>query len=115
MENVQIIGTKELDEMEIEAINRIASRYYPKVERELKNEIKLVIQVKAYNKLGSQKKYSLNVKVLAPTRTFASSKNVDWNLEKVLHKSLDDIIKIIRHQLHTDDQNKGQWKSKARA
>ncbi len=106
MVNIQIIGIKELDEMELEAVNRIAGKGIEKIKRELKNEVSITVHVKGHGKQGSQKKYSIHVKVLAPTRMFTSTKSVDWNLETALHGAFEDVVKMIRHAFHTDDQNK---------
>ncbi len=72
MEQIQIIGMKELDDMEIDAISRIANKYYPKMQRELRNELSLVIHVKDYKKGGKYWTYSVHVRAIAPTRIFAS-------------------------------------------
>ena len=53
-----------------------------------------------------KKKYSVHVKVIAPTRIFVSTKTSDWDLEKALHKSFRDVIREMQHSLHTDDQHK---------
>jgi len=105
MEPIQIIGIKNLDDMEIDAVNRLANRYFVKIQREIKKINSLVIHIKSYEKEGRQRKYSVHVKVLAPTRIFVSTKANDWNLEKALHKSFADIIHRLHHSLHTDDQH----------
>lgn len=106
MEPIQIIGIKHLDEIELESVNRIANRYYAKIQRGFKKEISITIYIKAYEKQGVQKKYSVHIKVLAPTGIFASTKNSDWRLENAMHKSLEHVMKIIQHSLHTDDQHR---------
>jgi hypothetical protein len=106
MQEIQIIGVKDLDDMEMEAIHRLANRYYGKIQRELQNTTSLKVHIKSYDKQGRQKKYSVHVQVIAPTHTFVSTKAVDWNLEKALHKSFEDVRKIIQHRLHTDDQRR---------
>ena len=105
MEQIQIIGIKDLDDMEIDAVNRHANRYYGKIQREIKNVTSLVVHVKSYEKQGTQRKYSIHVRVIAPTRIFVSTKASDWNLEKALHMSFRDVIRQIQHSLHTDDQH----------
>ncbi|MEK6949092.1 MAG: hypothetical protein AABX34_02645 [Nanoarchaeota archaeon] len=106
MKQIQIIGIKELDEMELEAVNRIADKGYDKIKRELKNEVSITVHVKSHNKQGSQRKYSVHVKVMAPTRIFTSTHAVDWNLETALHKSFEEVAKMIQHAFHTDNQHK---------
>lgn len=109
MNEIQIIGIKELDEMELEAVNRIASKGYDKIKRELKNEVLITVHIKSHDKQGTQRKYSVHVKVMAPTRIFTSTKAVDWNLETALHKSFEDVAKMIQHAFHTDNQHKKSY------
>ena len=106
MEPIQIIGIKDLDEMEVELVNRISNKYYNKIKREINSLITLVVHIKSYKKQGVRKKYAIHVKVIAPTRMFVSTKSVDWNLETSLHDSFDDLKKAIQHSFHTDDQHK---------
>ena len=55
MEPIQIIGIKKLDDMEIDSVNRLANRYFPKLQREIKKINSLAIHIKAYEKEGRQK------------------------------------------------------------
>ena len=106
MEPIQIIGIKDLDDMEIDIVNRLANRHFGKIQRQIKKTSSLAIHVKSYNKEGTQRKYSVHVKLIAPTRIFVSTKAIDWNLEKALHMSFVDLIKQLQHSLHTDNQRK---------
>ncbi len=105
MEPIQIIGIKDLDDMEVDAVNRLANRYFTRIYREIKKIRSLAIHIKSYDKEGRQRKYSVHVKLIAPTRIFVSTKADDWNLEKALHESFRDIIRQLQHSLHTDDQH----------
>ena len=106
MEPIQIIGIKDLDEMEIEAVNRLANRYFPKIQSGIKKINSVAIHIKSYEKEGAQRKYSVHIKVIAPARIFASTKAFGWDLDRVLHKSFNDVIREMQHSLHTDDQYK---------
>lgn len=106
MEPIQVIGIKDLDDMEIDAVNRLADRYYQKVQREIKNEVSLVIHIKSYEKEGRQRKYSVHVRAIAPTRIIVSTKGIDWDISKALHKAFRDIIHRLHHGMHTDEQHK---------
>lgn len=109
MEQIQVIGARELDDMEIDAINRLTNKYYPKIRRELKNDVSLVIHVKKYKKYDHVKeygKYSIHIRAIAPMRIFVSTKGFDWRINAALHKAFKDIINEIRHSLHTDEQHK---------
>jgi len=98
MEPIQIIGIKELDDMEIDAVNRLANRYYPKIQRELHNETSVTIHIKKYEEEGRQCKYDVHVKVKAPTKPFFSTKGVDWDINKALHKAFKDIERQLEHR-----------------
>lgn len=104
MEPIQIIGVKELDEFELPLVNKLANEYYQKIQRELQNVTSVVIHIKSYEKEGKRKKYSIHVRVIAPTRIFESSKAQDWDLARTLHKAFRDIERELQHKLHTDDQ-----------
>lgn len=106
MEPIQVIGIKDLDDIEIDAVNRLADRYYPKIQREFKNITSLVIHIKCHKKGGKQIKYSIHVKAVAPTRMFVSTKAIDWDINKALHKAFTDIINTVHHALHTDEQHR---------
>ena len=106
MEPIQVIGIKDLDDMEIDAVNRLANQYYPKIQRELKNITSLAIHVKSYKKGGRYCKYSIHVRAIAPTRIFVSTKGFDWDINRALHKAFRDIIHRLHHSLHTDEQHK---------
>ena len=112
MEPIQIIGIKDLDDMEIDAVNRLANRYYPRIYREFKNITSLVIHVKSYKKQGRERKYDIHVKAIAPTRIFVSTKGVDWDINRALHKAFRDIIHRLHHGLHTDNQRKPVTKTR---
>lgn len=105
MEPIQIIGIKDLDDMEVDAVNRTANRYFAKIQREIKKIRSISIHIKSYDKEGRQRKYSVHVKLIAPTKIFVSTKSNDWNLEIALHKSFKDLERQIQHRLHTDDQH----------
>lgn len=105
MEPIQIIGIKDLDDMEIESVNRLANRYFGKLQREIKKVNSIAVHIKSYDKKGREKKYSVHIKVIAPTKIFVSTKNYDWDLNKALHESFRDVIRQMQHRLHTDDQH----------
>ena len=99
MEQIEIIGIKELDDKEIKTVNRLAREYYGKIQRAIKNITSLVIDVKSYEKTGNRKKYSVSLKVVAPTRTF-DSKAAEWKLAKALHIVFNKVERMIEHRFH---------------
>ena len=99
MEKIKIIGIKELDDKEVETVNRLAKEYYGKIQRAIKNITSLVIHVKIYNVTGKRKQYEINVKVMAPTKSF-DSKAAEWELAKALHRVFRKIERMIEHRFH---------------
>lgn len=99
MEKIKIIGIKELNDKEIKTVNRLAREYYGKIQRAIKNITSLVIHVKSYEKTGNRKKYSVSLKVVAPTRTF-DSKAAEWKLAKALHMVFNKVERMIEHRFH---------------
>ena len=109
MEQIQVIGIKDLDEVEIEAVNRITNKYYSKIQRDTKSLAPITVYIKPYTKEGKQRKFAIHIKVMVPTNIIVSTKVIDWNLEKALHRSFEDIEKRIQHTLHTDNQHKKSY------
>jgi len=94
MEQIKIIGIKELDNSEADTVNRLAREYYSKIQRAIKNITSLVIHVKAYNITGKRKQYEISVKIVAPTKSF-DSKATEWELAKALHMALGKVERMI--------------------
>jgi len=99
MEQIKIIGIKELDDSEVGTVNRLAKEYYGKIQRAIKNVTSVVMHVKTYNVTGKRKQYEIKVKVMAPTKSF-DSKAVDWELAKALHLAFNKIERMIEHRFH---------------
>ena len=99
MEQIKIIGIKELDDSEVGTVNRLAKEYYGKIQRAIKNVTSVVMHVKTYNVTGKRKQYEIKVKVMAPTKSF-DSKAADWELAKALHLAFNKIERMIEHRFH---------------
>ena len=99
MEQIKIIGIKELNDNEVEIINRLAKEYYRKIERAIKNITSIVIHLKTYNITGKRKQYEINVKIVAPTKSF-DSKAAEWDLAKALHIAFNKVERMIEHRFH---------------
>lgn len=96
-ETLQFVGMNELTIEEQEAVNEISTKEFEKVKRELKNNVSIVVHIKCYKKEGGKDKYSLHIRVLAPTKIIESCKSHDWDLTRALHKSFEDIHNQIAH------------------
>ena len=111
MEQIQVIGMKDLDDMEIDAINRIAKHYYPKIQRELRDDVSMIIHVKNYQKGGKYWNYSVHTRIISSKNFFASTKAHDKHINTALRMAFDDIIHQLHHRLHTDGQREFMKKS----
>ncbi len=101
-EVIQFVGVSELSAEEQATIQTITTEQFEKIKRDLQNITNMTVHVKFYQKGGEKKKYSMHVKVAAPTHVFDSSNADDWELPRALHKAFEDIRHQIQHRLHTD-------------
>ena len=100
MEQIQFIGLNELEKVDQDMVQTLATEYYEKIKRSLHNETSLVIHIKPAAKEGHRHRYEVSVRVAAPTRTFESSAE-DWDLAAVIHKTLKELLSQIEHAFHT--------------
>jgi len=103
-EIIQFVGVHDLETYEQIEVNKLATEYYEKLKRQLKNILGLKVHIKTYDKEGTRKKYSIHLQTRSPTETFESSKAADFELAKALHKAFQDLQHIIQHKKHSDDQ-----------
>lgn len=104
MNPIQVIGIDKLDSNELKIANKLANEYYVKFQRAIKNITSLIIQIKIYQKGGSQKRFAIHSRVTSPGHHFESTKAIDWDFARTMHKSLQDIEREIEHKLHSSDQ-----------
>jgi len=102
MEAIQFTGLNELAPEDQARVKDLSAEYYDKIKRGLKNITSLAIHIKATKKEGNKKKYSVHIKAIAPTAIFASTKAVDWDIARVMHKAFNDIQQEIKHRFHSD-------------
>ncbi|MBW3023349.1 hypothetical protein KY308_04560 [Candidatus Woesearchaeota archaeon] len=108
---VQYKGVSKLDSKEKLILDKLAPEYYEKMKGYfLKNLVHMEVLVKTYNEEGKRKKYSVNVKAVAPTRkTFISNKASDWDFARTLHKAFKDVETQIKKSLKVDI-TRPRWK-----
>jgi len=100
MEPIQFIGLNELEEVDQEMVQTLATEYYDKIQRELKNVTSLVIHIKSSAKEGHRHRYEVTVRAEAPTKIFESSKGkqtTDWDLASALHHAFKSVVTQIQH------------------
>jgi cytoplasmic iron level regulating protein YaaA (DUF328/UPF0246 family) len=91
MEIIQFKGLKELEDDEKEILNQVSTEYYPKIKKKLHNTASVELHIKAHSKQGSKKKYSVHLKVIAPTKIFESESD-DWDLVRTLRKAYEAML-----------------------
>lgn len=101
-EVLQFVGLKDLSIEEQTSVNEIATKEFEKVKQKLNNIISLIVHLKSYKKEGGKNKYSLHIRVLAPTQIIESCKSHDWDLVRALRKSFEDIHRQIEHIFKTN-------------
>ena len=99
MDEIQVKGIHLLDEAERIMADELIKEHYAKIQREFKGISSLIIQFKEYKKESKRKKYSVNVKAIAPGNMF-ESEVADWDLAKTIHKAMNKIKSEIEHKLH---------------
>jgi len=101
-EVLQFVGLNKLAIEEQMTVNQLATKEFEKVERMLHNIVSMIVHIKEYAKEGGKNKYSLHVRVMAPTAIIESCKSQDWDLTRALRKSFEDIQNQIQHKFHSN-------------
>lgn len=106
-ELIQFIGVSELQPEQQELVSRLSTESFEKFTRLLKNIEQMVVHVKSYESEGGKKKFSLHVRLKAPTSAIIEScKSHDFDLARALHRAFDDIRTQIEHKFHTGTRPK---------
>ncbi len=109
VKNIQFVGLNELKNVHPylkDYIKKISSFYGEKINYMIKNVNQIKVHLKEHTKGGKAHKYSVHVQVIAPTATINSTKAVDWDISRVLHKAFKDIERQIIHKFKADTSYK---------
>jgi len=101
---IHLAGVDTLKERQKQLVNRLLNEYYPRIQRQLKNFTSFEVDIKNYKKEGKQKKFSINLKVVVPTRIFKANA-IDWDLARALHNVLNKIMNEIESKMHSSNQH----------
>lgn len=100
-EVIQFVGLNELSDEDKEVVNRLSTEYHEKLKRLVKNLTSLIVHIKCYKTEGKKKKYSLHLRCVIPGKIFESDKKAHgWQLEPVMKKGFDSLIRKVEHSLH---------------
>ncbi len=100
---LQYDGLDKLTDAEREAVVRISEHNYPKIQRDIKNLVKIVVHVKMHgdknpdHNIKKKRLYSVHLHVHAPTKTIRVSNADAWELEESLHRAFDEVRREIDH------------------
>ena len=101
-EVIQFVGLSKLKAVEQATVQELATDYFSKIKRGVNNLTNLRLHIKTHDKEGNRKKYSVNLIITVPAHEFVSNRAADWELPRVVHKAFQDVLKQIKHTLHTD-------------
>ena len=112
MGNAQFVGISELSELDQATIKELVEKGQKKIEQQLQHVVRLKVHLKQHNLAGTRKKYSVHLKVTAPTKTFVSTKAIDWELKTAFQKAISGVEKQITHTL--SESKTPPWKERLR-
>ena len=102
-ELIQFVGVSSLEPEEQVLVSRLSTENYEKIKRALKNITNMTVHIKCYEKTGGKRKFSLHVRVAAPTiKVIESCKSDDFDLARALHKAFNDVRTQIQHRYRSD-------------
>ena len=102
---LQTIGFDVLEERDKKDFEKLFNEYSVKIQRKLKNISSFAIHLKEYEKDGLRKKFSVPVRVVAPTRIFEADA-ANWDFKRTLHKVFNKLEQEIEHKFHVSDEHK---------
>ena len=114
---IQFIGLNQLKPEDQAKVKELTANYHEKLQRMVQNITSLVVHIKEHEKTGKKEedsktkriKYVVHVRMVAPMRTFASSKAVDWDIARVVHKAFRDVEAEVKHAFKTDTSYKKSY------
>ena len=102
-EVIRFIGVKDLEPEEQYLVSKLSTENYQKIKRVLKNVTNMTVHVKCYEKTGGKKKFSLHVRVSAPTKNIIEScKAHDFDLARALHKAFADVRTQLKRKFYSE-------------
>ena len=103
-DEIKYVGLHDLNPLEQESVHKIAIEYFPKMKREVDNLVSMKVTIKTHHIGGKRKKYSIHVQMSSPGHTFTSTRAVDWDISRTMHKSCTECLAQIIHRIHPVDR-----------
>jgi ribosome-associated translation inhibitor RaiA len=100
---------RELEEGEKEALTSIVQKELVKIERLVKEEGNLIVNIKVRKK-ESRKRYELTLKLETPKKVYTvrnkdTERGGDWDISKSAHEAMDALIAELKHFLKSDESS----------
>ncbi len=119
---IEFTGLKNLEPLEQTIVKGIAQEYFPILQRELHNDIDVLVHVKAYEKGGKRHKYSIHLKVIYASNVLDVNHVHDWDLPRGVHEAFVALLNIVKKKFKGDttkfairkSQNKNEKQIKRR-
>ena len=97
MQDITIVGLKNLDPFEIEEVENISEEIFKRFKRDFKNK-DLVVTVRKIKKgKNSRGRFEFNLRIDAPTVKL-TAKHEDYELERAFRRAFDNLIAEANHK-----------------
>ena len=102
MAMLEFTGLGELEPLEQTIVKGIAQDYYPILQRDVHNDVDILVHVKSYEKEGNRSKYSIHLKLVYAGRVLNVDGVHDWDLPKGVHQAFVAMLNLVRHKFRLD-------------
>ena len=99
---LEFTGLRDLEPLEQTIVKGIAQEYFPILQRNVHNDIDVLVHVKPYTKGGKREKYSIHLKVVYAGNVFNIDKVHDWDLPRAVHESFVAMLNLIKKDFRND-------------
>ena len=94
-------GLRNLDSLDINKIQTLVNKNFLKVQRFFSNAA-LTVDIKKASATGKRARYTIILRVSAPTKTIVNGEHTDWDLQRTVHKAFDNIFNSAKHKYKSD-------------
>ncbi|MBU4502636.1 MAG: hypothetical protein KKA79_08620 [Nanoarchaeota archaeon] len=97
VEKITYKGLRKLDAMEISTIYNLTEKNFPKIQRHFSNA-SLTIDIKKAAVAGTRARYTILLRLAAPTKIMLSAEHTDWDLTRAIHRAFDNVKNEAKHR-----------------
>ncbi len=99
---LEFTGLSELEPLEQTIVKGIAQEYYPLLQRDIHQDVDILVHVKSYGKGGHRNKYSVHLKLIYGGNILNVDKVHDWDLPKGVHEAFVALLNIAKKRFKLD-------------